>query len=539
MKRKYKLGALLGGLIIAFSCILSACGGKETGSLARSVKFPDFVQETGDYVNLKNFANQSTTNNSTVDGVVVCPYYNVTFTGGKVYSYSVPMYQGEIHSFGYIEATPDMFPLEVTVTVDYPDEELQSAVVIPEKFGIEAKVEGNKVKFTIESFDYYTVLFNGKFNFERPYTLIVREYKEVEIPRGYKVIEYEAGLHFVDNIPMESNTFVYLHSGAYLVCKQPSEFNEKWVTDAHGQAAWNAFMYSTGTENLRVGGYGVIDMSNLTWHARSPINFTTCNNITIEGITIINSPSWSIFLTDCKNIVIRDVVMMAYRTNSDGTVLCNCKDALVENCFIRSGDDLFEVKATRASADNSGTGGENITYRHCQAWADKSRCFGFIQESLMDVNNVLYEDCSALFQNALWNDAMGSFLVVVGDSSTVSNVKFKDCDSYYCTGNVINICAETNEWTFDQEGGCTGGLHDISVENFKYYSYYYDEQGAEKKNNGARLVCGEDLTEDNFYNISFQNMIRDGVKVESWAGMEYIQKGAYRNITLDGQEFLG
>ncbi len=538
MKRKFRFGALLSGAVLLSSCVLGACGGVSEG-VARSVKFPDVIQETGEYLDLEDFAAQDLTNDATVDGVIVSPYYDVSFAGGDVYSYAVPLYSGEIHSFGYIEATEDMFPLDITITVDYPDEELQSAVVIPDKFGVEAKVTSNKVRFTIESFDYYTVLFNGKYNFERPYTLFVREYKEVDIPSGYNVIEFEPGLHFVDKLTIkEDNTFIYLHSGAYLMCKQPSEYTEKNKYDAHNQKVWDAFMHATGKKNVRVGGYGVIDFSNLSWHARSPINFSSCTNVTIEGITLINSPSWSIFLTDCKDILIRDVIMLAYRQNSDGSVICNSKNALIENTFIRSGDDLFEVKAQVDLANNTQTGGENITYRHCQAWADKTRSFGFIQETRMNVNGLLFEDCTSLYQGATWEPAMGAFIALVGDDCTVENVVFRDCDSYYCKGNVINISVETNQWT--TSGTCYGTLHDVTVENFRYNS-----DGFEFYQNGVRndMVVGirlnntrEDGTADHYYNIALKNLVRDGKPVNSWADIaaECSMKGKFRNVTLNG-----
>ena len=46
-------------------------------------------------------------------------------------------------------------------------------------------------------------------------------------------------------------------------------------------------------------------------------------------------------------------------------------------------------------------------------------------------------------------DAMGAFLVIVGDTSTVKNVTFKNCDSYYCQGFVMNVAVGPNFWSED------------------------------------------------------------------------------------------
>ena len=106
------------------------------------------------------------------------------------------MYMKDLHSFGYIEATEEMFPITISITSIFDGYTITSAKVIPEKFGVETTVTGGKVTFTIESCDYYTVLFNGDFNFERPYTLIVREYEEPEVPSGSTLIEASKDITF-------------------------------------------------------------------------------------------------------------------------------------------------------------------------------------------------------------------------------------------------------------------------------------------------------------------------------------------------------
>ena len=144
----------------------------------------------------------------------------------------------------------------------------------------------------------------------------------------------------------------------------------------------------------------------------------------------------------------------------------------MENSWIRSGDDLFEVKATNSSAPNAQTGGSNITFRHNQAWAEKTRSFGFIQESLMDVDGLLFEDCSSILQVATMYNAMGAFLVVVGDASTVRNVTFRNCDSYYCQGFVMNVMVGPNYWSASDDWGT---IENITFDGIRYYNDFSGE----------------------------------------------------------------
>ncbi|MBQ8658601.1 MAG: hypothetical protein IJ506_05645 [Clostridia bacterium] len=531
-------------------------GSKKTGVLD-SIQLPDTVpQADGEFVQYEKFIKQAENNQSNLEGIIVCPLYEVTVTtadGEKtpVYSYSVPMVQSEVHSFGYIDATADTFPLTVTIKSIKAGYSLNDAVVIPEKLGVVPTVQNGTVTFTVESFDYYNVLFNGKFNFERPYTLYVREYQELEVPKGYNLIEFKPGVHYVDYVSIPSNTMVYLHTGALLIAKQPNIYEEGSTGVSHlGNRTWRAFFSwnkeGEKAENIIIRGHGVIDFSGLDLHARTPFSFSSCTNLTIDGVTIVNSISWTLHLKDCLNVNVRNVILLGYRINSDGIAVCNCKNVLVENCWLRTGDDMFEVKATDSGASTTNTGGENITFRHCQAFAEKTRSFGFIQESQMPVSNILFEDCSSLMQTATWNEAMGAFNVIVGDSSTVSNVVFRNCDSYYALGYVLNVAVGFNQWTTNQNAGVAdlGTIHDVTFENFKYYSHGAMPDGSEWKTRGIQIrnqgydgfesIFG---TEANLYNITYRNVARDGV-VLSQADLSnkevFSIAGVYENVVIEG-----
>ncbi len=526
MKKHSKFLAIFLIVILSICCLVTnvGCGSKTYSNVVKSVALPENIPSVAEEeIDLARFKEQSKTNNENLDGLIVSPYYEVFYNGvNQVFSYSTPMYLKDLHSFGYIEATEDMFPITITITSIYEGYNITSAKVIPEKFGVEASVTAGRVSFIINGFDNYTVLFNGDFNFERPYTLFVREYEEIDVPSGYDLIEYGPGIHYVDRIlpeggaqSLDSNTMIYLHSGAYLIAKQPDLYTEKSSITVHGTRNWNPFIYATGEENIIIAGHGVIDFSNLTLHARTPVSFSSCSNLRIEGITIINSMSFTLSIYDCVNVNVKDVILLGYRVNSDGIVPVNCRDVLIENCFVKNGDDLCEVKATLQAAPNSQTGGTNITYRHCQAWAEKTRCFGFIQESEMDVNNLLFDDCSAIYQDAKWDDAMGAFIVCVGDTKTVRDVKFINCDAYCVKGYVINICLGDNQWTLNPIEGCKGQIHDVKVENFSFYSAPLERTHPEDKQRviAIQLKNKKTVMESNpadFTGMVFTNIKMDG-----------------------------
>ena len=515
MKKTSKLISVLLIFILSVCCFatLFGCGAKTFTEKLSSTKLPDVVPSIDDgYVDMQKFIAQSTTNDKYNVGVIECPYYEVTYSGkanGTVYSYSVPLYNQELHSFGYLEVSRDMLPVTVTLTSVYKGWTISSCRVLPQKYGIEPNVTGGKVTFTINDITSYTLVFNDpEVEFLRPYTLYVKEYEEIDVPSGYELIEYKPGIHYVDRIvnddtktSVKSNTFIYLHAGAYLIGKTPDLYTESHNTNSHGNEAWGGFIYSpAGGENIIVKGHGIIDLTALPLHARTPIEINSNNNLTIEGITIINSCAFTLSIRDSVNVKVKDIILMGYKTNSDGIAIINSKDVTVENCFVRSGDDLIEVKAMSKSASNSGTGGSNILFKNVQAWAVKTRCFGFIQESEMDVSGVTYEDCSVIYHDADFTmtdsfTSMGAFVVIVGDTSTISNITFKNCDAYYASKYLINVVLADNYWTYNS---CTGKIKTIIFDGMKFNDWGNGIQLVNSKNTNPNAA---DLSDIQFNNI--------------------------------------
>lgn len=572
MKRA-KIISLALAAVFAAGLVTAGCkksDGKITAGL-KTIKFPDTVQTVdlnGDgFVDYDRFLAQSTTNEASEEGVIVSPYYEAEATSAKdtkteVYVYSVPMLLSEVHSFGYIEADKNDFPIKIIVNAKY---EVESAVVIPEKFGITPTVENDEISFTVEDFGSYNLLFNGKYNFERPLTFFVRENENID-KDGRKIVDYDgadgiitvksgttlrfkSGYHIVDALTMESNSAVYLETGAYILARMPDKYNEPNVINDSGNNNWQAFFKASGVDNVKVYGHGVIDFSRLSLHARHPFNFQGCRNVEVDGLTLLHGAAWNLLITDCENIKVNDMVIFGYRMNSDGIALCNCKNGLVTNSWIRSGDDLFEVKATKGQANVSGTGGSNLVWRNNQAWAEKTRGFGFIQETQMDVDGILFEDCSLLCQTATWNEAMGGFLVIVGDGHKVKNVTFKNCDSYYCLGYVANISAAPNMWTITDlpenahDPDSYGSIENITFDGFKFsYDYSGEEStltdsfGNYAKSGGGIKLSVADHNHagvyggvENLKDITFKDIYVDGVKAEKLENLPF----AIKNTGVD------
>ena len=500
----------------------------EFSGKAFSVEYPKDIPSLYDGINIEDFINQSTLKGGVQNGIIECPFYEVKFTSAKskdssnVFSYSVPLYQQELLSFGYIEATADMLPITVSIKPVYKDYSVFLAKVIPEKLNATPIIDKGTVTFSINNFNSFTVLFQGAdgkniSEFNRPYTLFVKQYEEITVPDGFELIEFNAGIHYLDRIVngsdgIKSNTFIYVHSGAYLVANPIDDSKENSIGVSGEDKIYEIFIKCNGVNNVIVKGGGIIDFSRLHGHARQPFEAKFCTNITLDGITFVGSPGWTCHFFDSVDITVKNCKLLSYRINTDGIAVNNCKDVLIEKNFICSGDDLFEVKSMSTTAKVSGTGGKNITFKDCQAWALKTRAFGFVQESLKDVDGIFFDNCSVLYHKADFTmtdsfTSMGAVVVVVGDSAMIKNVKFGNCGTYDATKYLINIVLADNAWT--GSNGCSGKIENVTFENMHFRQKGKGFQIVNKKNNNSLKT---DISDIKFNDIYFGE-ISSAVKV--------------------------
>lgn len=89
-------------------------------------------------------------------------------------------------------------------------------------------------------------------------------------------------------------------------------------------------------------------MVNDTAHLRPHlIQFNRCENIRLEGFSIVNSPFWTIHMYLSKNILLSKLNVYAHGHNNDGFDPEMSQNILVENCKFDQGDDAIAIKSGR------------------------------------------------------------------------------------------------------------------------------------------------------------------------------------------------
>lgn len=197
--------------------------------------------------------------------------------------------------------------------------------------------------------------------------------------QGGGTIYVPAGVYLTGPIQLRSNITLYIESGAVLKFSQDTNDYPLVYTRWEGeeQEVYSPLIWAENAENVCVIGFGTIDGQGMLWwqlHKNKDLKYprprTICfyksRNITIEGIKIINSPSWTINPIECENITIHNVkIQNPYDSpNTDGINPESCKGVRISNCYIDVGDDCVTLKSGTEDCKER-IPCENITITNC------------------------------------------------------------------------------------------------------------------------------------------------------------------------------
>ena len=92
-----------------------------------------------------------------------------------------------------------------------------------------------------------------------------------------------------------------------------------------------------------------------------------CKNVLIEGITIINSPFWTVNPEFCENVTITGVTINNPPSpNTDGINPESCRYVHISNCHISVGDDCITIKSGKdIPGRTKAVPAENYTITNC------------------------------------------------------------------------------------------------------------------------------------------------------------------------------
>jgi len=156
-----------------------------------------------------------------------------------------------------------------------------------------------------------------------------------------------------------------------------------------------------------------------------------CENVHISGVTLKDSPEWTVRIGDCDNVGIEGISILNNMLvpNSDGIHCTNSRNIRISNCNIVAGDDAIIVTgfsnipspfdpAYKAPAVGNKTGyAENVTVTNC-VLSSRSACIrvGYGHHPIRNL----------VFSNLVMNDSNRGIGVFARDNTSIENVLFSN-----------------------------------------------------------------------------------------------------------------
>lgn len=97
------------------------------------------------------------------------------------------------------------------------------------------------------------------------------------------------------------------------------------------------------------------------------VYFVECENVTVEGVELTNSPYWTLFFHGCENVRVHGLKIDSPpgTQNGDGIDIDSCRNVAVSDCLIHSSDDGITLRAYGDLLKKRDRPCENVAISNC------------------------------------------------------------------------------------------------------------------------------------------------------------------------------
>ncbi len=299
----------------------------------------------------------------------------------------------------------------------------------PKKAAIAVVVTPTKITFTLTKPGQFSIERNGEHS--RPLYLFASP-PETDVPRpdAANVRYFASGkIYDVGTLTLKSNETLYIAGGAIV----------------------RGNIEATDARNIRIRGRGILDASRLD--KGRLVRLWRCQNVEIEGITIVNSPGWTLVLLDCDSVRIHHHQQVCWRNGSDGIDLVGTSHVRIHDCFLRNNDDNIVVKSfsidpeTYYSQPGKGRDVTDIVAERCVIWNmpwGNALEIGF-ELRCTTVNTITFRDCDLIHV-----DRGAALSIHNGDDATVENITYEDIRVEDAPHKLIDLAVFWSQYSTDR-----------------------------------------------------------------------------------------
>jgi polygalacturonase len=260
--------------------------------------------------------------------------------------------------------------------------------------------------------EYYNVLkYGAKRDTTKLSTEAIKKAIDAAVKAGGGTVYFPAGNYLTGAIHLKSNITIEIEAGAVLYFSDNFDdylpmVESRW--EGIDVTNFSPLFYAYKAENITIRGRGIIDGQGKKWwdfhhklyeknapRSKWQEEFTRnnknvirpdipamidrgflrppfiqpmyCKNVRIEGITIRNSPFWTVNPEFCENVTITGVTINNPKSpNTDGINPESCRYVHISDCHITVGDDCITIKSGKDAAGRKmATPAQNYTITNC------------------------------------------------------------------------------------------------------------------------------------------------------------------------------
>ncbi|MDO4850157.1 MAG: glycosyl hydrolase family 28 protein [Coriobacteriia bacterium] len=237
---------------------------------------------------------------------------------------------------------------------------------------------------------------------------------------GGGTVVVPAGAFLSGSLVLKSNVTLRLGPGAWLVASlDPADgidFAAEFDDDTEN-AGWDGgcFLFARHAHDIGIEGPGTVygqgdkvfydddadggfhecpkNVRTPAWERPRTTFFEDVEDLTVRGVTFRDAAFWTLHMAGCWRVVVDGVRVLndVRGANNDGIDPDTCKDVVISNCIVETGDDAIVVKNTAPMADKYGAC-ENIVISGCVLRSHDS-ALKIGTETARAIRGVMLSDC--------------------------------------------------------------------------------------------------------------------------------------------------
>lgn len=241
-----------------------------------------------------------------------------------------------------------------------------------------------------------------------PDTRALQDAIDAKARSGGGTVRVAAGRYVTGALVLRDDITLELEAGATLVgSEDPADYplvETRW--EGRHQITHAPLIGGSGLRDVAVVGRGTVDGRGAGWWERHRnktldhprprlISIAESTNVLIAGLTLVNSPSWTVNPVRCENVTVTKVTIRnpADSPNTDGVNPDSCRYVHISDCHFDVGDDCITIKSgIETEAPDKRAPCENVTITNCtMAHGHGGVVLG--SEMSGDVRNVAISNC--------------------------------------------------------------------------------------------------------------------------------------------------